>query len=65
MKKIKEKRLNLNLDKEEVARELGIAVETLRKIELGYRTPSVKVIIRMAKLYKCSVDELLRLLEMM
>ena len=35
MKKIKEKRLNLNLDKEEVARELGIAVETLKKNRVG------------------------------
>ena len=41
-----------------VAREIGISQKYLSKLELGQRTPSLKVAIRIASYYESSVEYL-------
>lgn len=46
------------IDREEVATLLGISKLYLGKIERGDKTPSAQLIVRMAKLYRCTTDEI-------
>lgn len=52
-------RLKAGLETSEAAELLGIARGTLYKLEQGYLYPSIKLLNRMRKLYKCSADEIL------
>ena len=49
------------LSQEMAAKKLGIHVTTLNKYENDHRDPSAEVVRKMAKLYSCSVDELLNI----
>ncbi len=56
---IKSRRLRAGfIDREEVATLLGISKLYLGKIERGDKTPSAQLIVRMAKLYRCTTDEI-------
>lgn len=58
---IKLRRLNAGfLDRGEVASLLGIKKAYLEKLEYGTKTPSAQLIARMAKLYKCTTDEIFK-----
>lgn len=46
------------IDREEVATLLGISDLYLGKLERGDKTPSAQLIVRMAKLYRCTTDEI-------
>lgn len=48
------------IDREEVANLLGISELYLGKLERGDKTPSPKLIVRMAKLYRCTTDEIFK-----
>ena len=48
------------IEREEVANLLGISESYLGKLERGDKTPSPKLIVRMAKLYRCTTDEIFK-----
>lgn len=48
------------IDREEVANLLGISESYLGKLERWDKTPSPKLIVRMAKLYRCTTDEIFK-----
>lgn len=55
---IKVRRINLGIATEDAAEMLGISKSHFYKLEQGYRTPSTYLMVRMAKAYKCSVDDI-------
>lgn len=57
-KKLLELRLNLGMGREEVASELGVSVSTLGMYEQGRRIPRDEIKIKIAELYKHSVQEI-------
>lgn len=57
-KKLLELRVNLGMAREEVANELGVSVSTLGMYEQGRRIPRDEIKIRIAELYKRSVQEI-------
>ena len=53
------RRIKLGIENQkEVAELLGVARATVRAIEEGQRTPSLKLAVKMAELYKCTVDDI-------
>ena len=48
------------IDREEVANLLGISDLYLGKLERGDKKTSPKLIVRMAKLYRCTTDEIFK-----
>lgn len=48
------------LDRKEVANLLGISERYLEYLECGVKTPSAHLIARMAKVYKCTTDEIFK-----
>ena len=61
---IRKRRKSAGLKVDEAIKALGISKSSFYKIETGYRRPSVKVIIKMAKAYHCSVDSIIKDLNM-
>lgn len=55
-------RLKAGLETDEAVEQLGITKSTLYKIEQGCLYPSIKLLNRMRKVYKCSADEILNVL---
>lgn len=64
MSKIREMRIKSNLNTESACSELDISKSMLYKIETGYREPSKKVILKMSKLYGCTIEEIYKALEL-
>ena len=57
--KIKKYRLKAGLTQEKLARETDISYTTLTKMESGViKNPSVKVLAKIAKIFKISLDDL-------
>ena len=57
--KIKKYRLKAGLTREKLARETDISYTTLTKMESGViKNPSVKVVAKIAKVFKISLDDL-------
>lgn len=54
--KIRQLRINSNLEAVEAAKKLKISYSFLNKIERGARQPGRDLIERMSKLYRCSID---------
>jgi putative transcriptional regulator len=52
-------RLKAGLETDEAIEQLGITKSTIYKIEQGCLNPSIKLLNRMRKVYKCSADEIL------
>lgn len=57
--RLQEQRLLKNLSQKEVAKSIGISASIISNYESGERTPSVEVLIALARLYHCSTDYLL------
>lgn len=57
--RLQEQRLLKNLSQKEVAKSIGISSSIVSNYESGERTPSVEVLIALARLYHCSTDYLL------
>ena len=55
---LKARRLNLGLNSTQAAVEMKISKSTFYKLEGGHTSPSAKLIARIAKTYKCSIDEI-------
>lgn len=58
-KRLKEKRQALNLSRKVVSEIIGISASTLADYENEHIEPSLKVLMKLATLYKCSTDYLL------
>lgn len=57
--RLQEQRMLKNLSQKEVAKSLGISASIVSNYESGERTPSVEILIALARLYHCSTDYLL------
>lgn len=58
--KIQLRRLNAGLDTQEAVEKLGISKSTFYKLERGYASPSAQLIARMARVYKCTTDDIFK-----
>ena len=56
---IKNKRLEYDLEQQELAKRVGVTKAMMCSIETGVKIPSVAVLVRIADTLHCSVDELL------
>lgn len=56
---IRKKRLDLDIEQQELARRIGITKGMLCRIERNLQTPSVSVLVCIADTLRCSIDELL------
>lgn len=61
--KIQKFRRLAGLEQDEAAKALGIAISTYRNYEYGYREPKSEMLISMAQLFDCTVNDLLGLSE--
>lgn len=59
MNNIQSKRTEANLKQEDIARELHIDRSTVAKWETGKSLPRAEMLVRLAKVLKCSIDELM------
>ncbi|WP_305153924.1 helix-turn-helix domain-containing protein [uncultured Clostridium sp.] len=57
---IKIRRINLGLEVDETIEKLKISKSTLYKLEQGHTGASAQLIARMARLYKCTTDEIFK-----
>ena len=60
MLKLKEIREKKKIKAKDVVKELGISRITLWQWENGKRSPSIESVARLAKLYKCSIDAIVK-----
>ncbi len=56
---IKNKRLEYDIEQQELAKRVGVTKAMMCSIETGVKIPSVAVLVRIADTLHCSVDELL------
>lgn len=59
MNNIQVKRTEANLKQEDIARALDIDRSTVAKWETGKSLPRAEMLVRLAKVLKCSIDELM------
>lgn len=57
--RLQEQRRLKNFSQKEVAKSIGISASIVSNYESGERTPSVEILIALARLYHCSTDYLL------
>ncbi|HAY3898144.1 TPA: helix-turn-helix transcriptional regulator [Escherichia coli] len=57
---IKLRRINAGFESEKAWEALEISSSTFYKLEQGYLKPSAKLIARMAKVYKCTTDDIFK-----
>lgn len=58
-KRLQEQRLLKNLSQKEVAASVGVSASIISNYESSERTPSVEILMALARLYHCSTDYLL------
>lgn len=58
-KRLQEQRLLMNLSQKEVASSVGVSASIISNYESSERTPSVEILMALARLYHCSTDYLL------
>ena len=58
--RIKEFRLSKNLTQKELAEKLKVERTTVAMWELGYSSPSIQTLIKIAEILDCSVNELIK-----
>lgn len=58
-KRLQEQRRLKSLSQKEVAKTIGISASIVSNYESGERTPSVEILVALARLYHCSTDYLL------
>ena len=56
---IKNKRLEYDIEQQELAHRIGVNKATICNIEKGVKIPSVALLVSIADTFHCSVDELL------
>ncbi len=62
--KLKLKRLeNGDITQEDLAKKIGVSRQTINAIEKGKFNPSVKLALKMAKIFNCSVEDIFKLAE--
>ena len=59
MNTIQEMRVESNFTQEEVARELNIDRSTVAKWETGKANPRAEMLVKLARLFGCSIDALM------
>lgn len=59
MKKLKDMRLNLNLTQKNIADQLGCNQTAYGKYERGELEPNIETLIKLSKIFNCSVDYLI------
>ena len=59
--RLQEQRILKNLSQKQVATSIGVSASVISNYESGERTPSVEILISLARLYHCSTDYLLGL----
>lgn len=57
--RIKEERLNLNMNQEELGNKIGISNKNISKYESGIAKPNLDTLARLADIFNCSTDYLL------
>lgn len=57
--RLQEQRILQNYSQKQVATTLGVSASVISNYESGDRTPSIEVLISLARLYHCSADYLL------
>lgn len=57
--KLKVMRKEMNFTQKEVAQNLRITTQAYANYEQGLREPNIETLIKLAKLFKCSIDELI------
>ena len=60
MNAIQEKRLNKCYSQEQLANELGVDRSTVAKWESGKSLPRTELLIKLADIFGCTIDELVR-----
>ncbi|MGI9861348.1 helix-turn-helix transcriptional regulator [Moorella naiadis] len=58
--RIKQKRLELGLTQEDVAKKIGVNRSTVSSWEIGRREPDGEILAKLANILQCSTDFLLR-----
>lgn len=58
-KRLQEQRLLKNMSQKEVAGSVGVSASIISNYESSERTPSVEILMALARLYHCSTDYLL------
>ena len=53
-------RLDANLSQAELGKKVGVKQSTVAMWETGVNTPSIAVLLKLAALFNCTVDELLK-----
>ncbi len=59
MNKYKKLRLDVNLSRKDVALLLGVSLYHIRNIENGQRTPGKNILLKMSKIYRCKIEDLI------
>jgi len=57
--RLQEQRILKNLSQKQVATSVGLSASVISNYESGERTPSVEILLSLARLYGCSADYLL------
>ena len=57
--RLQEQRILRNYSQKQVATTLGVSASVISNYESGDRTPSIEILISLARLYHCSADYLL------
>ena len=60
---IKVERAKLNITQEELAKEVKVSRQTINSIETNKYVPSTVLSLKIARFFKCTVDELFKLEE--
>lgn len=56
---LRRKREEKGMTQEDVAARLGITRQNVCSYEKGYKTPSLRIVVAAADLFRCSVDEMI------
>lgn len=56
---IREKRLHIPMSQDELAKQIGVTQGAVSQWEIGNKSPRAKMLPKLAKVLKCSIDELL------
>ena len=60
---IRLKRINAGFEIDEAVKELCVSKSTFYKVEQGHMIPSRDLILKMSRLYQCSIDEIFKALK--
>ena len=55
---LRKKREAKGMTLEDISKRVGISVQNVSSYESGYKVPSLRVIISLADIYRCTIDEL-------